>query len=172
MDAGDFRGALLAANRHLEDDAIVVGADVLPVDATPFVAFGWTAQTVSVPVVDALTAIPVLMTNIVTSSPVVVADVLVMVVVVLVVVMVLIVAPIVVVVPGLLVAMILIVVMILRDGGTAGESEREGRRTEDGAYFSHSEFPPKDGIPAGRAMLYEDAEKQDRLVLVDECKML
>jgi hypothetical protein len=107
---------------YLEDDAVVVGADVLPIDATPFVAYGWAAQMTRLPIVDALAAAPVLVLQVVTFSPVVVANILVVVVVVLVIVM------------GLLVAMILIVVMVLGDGDAAGECKSKGRSYEDGTH--------------------------------------
>lgn len=148
MDAGDLRSRselrsrCLVTDGYLEDDAVVVGADVLPIDATPFVAYGWAAQMTRLPIVDALAAAPVLVLQVVTFSPVVVANVLIVVMVILVIVM------------GLLVVMILIVVMVLRDGNATRESDRQCRRTEDSTHISHAEFPPEDKIPMNGWMLF------------------
>lgn len=115
---GDLRSQFLVAHGYLEDYAVVVGADVLAVDAPPFVARGGLVQVMGAPVVDALTAVPILMLQVVALFPVVMADILVIVVVVL-------------------VGVVLVIVMVLRNGDAASEGEAEGRSSEKRTHRSH-----------------------------------
>ncbi len=108
VDAGgDLRTRRLVADGYLEDEAVVVSADVLAIDPTPFVAGGGLVQMMGPPVAYALAPIPVLVAHVVALSPIVMVDVVVVVVMVL-------------------VLMVLVIVMVLRNGGTAGEGEGKG----------------------------------------------
>ena len=102
------------------DDAVGVGADVIAVDDSPFVAVGGTMEMVGAPVIDPLAAVPVLMFHVITLAPLVVTNIL----------------------------LVLIIVVVLgEDGGAAGEGECESGNS-DGSPYVHlpmNSFPGFDG---------------------------
>ena len=100
-----MRDRPLVADDDGEDEAVVIGEDVVAVDVTPFVSGGRTAEVVGVPIgfCHDLAAVPVVMADFVAFLPVVVADVLLM----------------------LLIVLVAVIGMVLGDGDGGGEREGE-----------------------------------------------
>lgn len=106
-------------DHYLENYAIRIGQHVLAVDLAPLIAARWTTEMTGLPVVDALTAIPVFVRHAVSFPPVVVAHILAML---------------------FLVVARLVVVMFLCEGDSAGEAERQGGYSQSSEDGSHRGF--------------------------------
>jgi hypothetical protein len=113
---------------YFKDHALIVSHDIVAIDFTPLVAVGRPVEVARIPVVDAMTAIPILMANVLSLLPVIVMNSLIVVL--------------------LGIRMVLVVMVVLCDGSSAQKGQAQGTYCHSFKNRFHLLSPPYTGFDA------------------------